>query len=557
MFVRVKSTNNSPRKTVQIVENIRRGNNVIQKTVRYIGVANDDNKLELIKQLAQSIKQKMENEAKPSLFSPDELEKAKKQSEFDKRLEDLNDNDDNFKVDLKGLQEECRVIDGIHETYGELYEQLEIGKVFTVRKKKSREIFKEMVLARLASAKSKLASVDMLQRDFGIRLNVESVYRMMDNIDDRLIEKLKDTVYNQTLKLFESGLDVIFFDTATLYFESFTEDEFRKNGYSKDMKFNQPQVLLALLVTNEGLPVGYEVFAGDKYEGHTLIPCLENLRKRYKVNRVVFISDSGLFSEENITALNDSGFEYIVGARIRNQNMVTTKEILALETYKTVNDDMKVKEIGHKYGRLIISHSKKREEKDFYDRQKSVLKLLKKLRKDGSINTSDLLSNYGYEKYIKSEGKGTISMDEEKIRTESLWDGLHGIITNSDNNNHLELIEQYKQLWQIEDAFRIQKHDLKIRPVYHFKENRVKAHIAILFTAFCLAKHMQYRVRLQYKPLSINKIKDELLSVQSSIYFYPSNGFRYCVPGKLNLDAKKIYQVMGIKKKRFAKIISD
>ena len=135
MFVRVKSTNNSPRKTVQIVENIRRGNSVIQKTVRYIGVANDDNELGLIKQLAQSIKQKMENEAKPSLFSPDELEKAKKQSESDKRLEDLNDNDDNFKVDLKGLQEECRVIDGIHETYGELYEQLEIGKVFTVRKK--------------------------------------------------------------------------------------------------------------------------------------------------------------------------------------------------------------------------------------------------------------------------------------------------------------------------------------------------------------------------------------------------------------------------------------
>lgn len=555
MFIRIKTTKNSPRKTVQIVENFRKGNTTTQKTVRYLGVAQDDKELELLLQLAETIKTKMENEAHPQLFSPDELDKMKQQSKENKKLEELNKDDKNFHVNLKGLKEESRVIDGIHEAYGSLYDQLDFGNLFGVRKKRSGEIFKETVLARLASAKSKLATTEMLQRSFGVRIDVDAIYRMMDQVNDKLIEKLQTTVYNQTVKLFGNKLDVIFFDATTLYYESFEEDEFRKNGYSKDLKFNQPQVLLALMTTKEGLPVGYELFSGDTYEGHTLIPCLTKLRDKYRVNRVIFVADSGLFNQENIETLERNGFEYIVGARLKSQTKSITEEILEQTNYSAFSTELKTKEVAHKYGRLIVSYSEKRAKKDAYERIKAVNSLLKKLKKDGTINAKDFLSSYGYKKYIKETQCGSFGLDEDKILSDSKWDGLHGVITNSKDMAHFEILEQYKNLWQIEESFRIQKHDLRMRPIYHFKESRIKAHVAILFTAFTLAKHMQYRVKLQYEAMSVAKINEELLDVQSSIYYYPKNGYRYAVPGHISFRANKIYQVLGITKSRSTRII--
>ena len=557
MFVRVKTTPNSPRKSVQIVESMRKGSSVTQKIVRYVGIALDDEELGQLRILAEAIKEKMEQQARPSLFAPDELDRMKKHSVQQRTLESLNADEQNFTVKLKAMKEEARVIDGIHEAYGALYDQMDFSKLFTMRKKRSGEIFREMVLARLASAKSKLATVEMLQRDYGVRLNVEAVYRMLDQVDDDLIEKLKKTAYTQTKKLFGDNLDVIFFDATTLYYESFMEDEFRKNGFSKDLKFNQPQILLALMVTQDGLPVGYELFSGETYEGHTLIPCLTKLREKYQITRVIFVADSGLFNEENLVALEAANFEYIVGARLKSQTKAITANILATEQYQQLGESLRIKEFEHKHGRLIVSHSASRAKKDAFDREKAINILIKRLRKNGTINAKELLSNTGHKKFLKVEGDGVLVLDQDKIKTEAQWDGLHGIITNSKNTNHFELLEQYKQLWQVEDAFRLQKHDLKIRPIFHFKERRIKAHVAILFAAFSLAKYMQHRVKLQHRSMSVDKIKEALLSVQSSIYYYPPKGFRYCVPGRLYFDAQKIYQILGISQNRTVKIIAQ
>ncbi len=556
MFVRVKTTPKSPRKSVQIVMSFRKGDKVSQKIARHVGVARDDEELEHLKQLAEVIKTKMENEANPSLFSPDELDKMKRQSKAVKKLEELNKDGKNFFVDLKGIKEESRVIDGIHEAYGKLYSQLELDNLFGARKKRAGEIFKETVLARLAAPKSKSATAEMLQRNFGVRIDSDAIYRMMDQVDEKLINKLKKNMYNQTVKLFGNKLDVIFFDATTLYYESFEEDEFRRNGYSKDLKFNQPQVLLALMTTKEGLPVGYELFSGDTYEGHTLIPCLTKLREEYGVSRVIFVADSGLFNKDNIEALEANKFEYIVGARLKSQTQEITENILNQTDYKQINEGLKTKEVKHRYGRLIVSHSEKRARKDAHDRMKAVNKLLKKLRKDGTVNAKDFLSNYGYKKYVKEAQRGSFELNEEKIASDTKWDGLHGVITNSKDMTHSETLAQYKNLWQIEESFRIQKHDLKMRPIYHYKERRVKAHVAILFTAFCLAKHMQYRIKLQYEAMSVAKINAELLDVQSSIYYYPKNGYRYVVPGHMSLKAQKIYKALNIAKYRTTRIIS-
>ena len=187
---------------------------------------------------------------------------------------------------------------------------------------------------------------------------------MMDKITDKSIEKLNALAYNKTKELFGDKIDVIYFDATTLYFESFEEDEFKKNGFSKDRKFNQPQVVLALMVTKEGLPIGYEAFSGDTFDGHTLIPSLKTLRKKYNIDKVVFVADSGMFNSNNLKELDEleeSDFNYIVGARIKNLTKNIKDKIVDRDNYTKLNDDKEIARFTLDNGRkLIVTYSKKR-----------------------------------------------------------------------------------------------------------------------------------------------------------------------------------------------------
>lgn len=555
MFVRIKSTPNSPRKSVQIVQSIRRGRIVSQKIIRYVGIALNDYELDNLVTLAETIKTRMGQEKQSSLFSPEEMTALKRKADKEKRLVLLNNDGKQFQVDLHELKEEARVIEGIHDIYGKLYDDLGFQRIFPTRQKRSGEIFKEIVLARIAEPQSKLKTTELLQRDFGVRLSVDAIYRMMEHMSEESIERVKSISYESAKTLLKEKLDVLFFDVTTLYIEGFTEDDFRELGWSKDGKFNQPQIVLALLVTREGLPVGYEVFPGNTYEGHTLIPCLQKLRKEYDIGKIIFVADSGLFNAENLKELERNGFQYIVGARIRSQKKEITEKLFQKEHYNDIEEGIKVQEIVHPFGRLIATYSEKRAKKDKHDREKALDKLIRRMNKKKTINAADFLTNYGYKRLLKIEGESHFIVDEEKVASEAKYDGLHGVITNSDNLGALEAIEQYKQLWRIEEAFRLSKHDLAIRPVFHYRKKRIQAHIAIVFTALCLAKHLQYRVRLQYQNLSVAKITEELLSVQSSLYYYAPKKLLYRVPGLLTLHAQKIYRCMGLSKWRTPKIV--
>ncbi|MCK5450128.1 MAG: hypothetical protein KAI70_00015, partial [Candidatus Omnitrophica bacterium] len=253
MFVRVKSTPNSPRKAVQIVQSVRKGDKVSQKIVRHVGIALDNSELNQLKILAESIKIKLDADNQLLLFNPEEI--ARKNAEAEARKKEITDED--YKVNLRNLKEEQRVVSGIHEVYGKLFDELNCTSIIKnpTRQRSAVSIFKDIVLARIANPKSKRATVDFLEENFGVSLNLNKVYSMMDKLDDQSIEKLNELMYGHTSDLFGGKIDVIFFDCTTIYFESFEEDDFRKNGYSKDLKFNQPQVLIALMVTKEGLPI--------------------------------------------------------------------------------------------------------------------------------------------------------------------------------------------------------------------------------------------------------------------------------------------------------------
>lgn len=542
MFVRVKTSPNSVGKSVQIVQSVRKADRVTQKIVRHIGMAYCQDELEKLKLLAESIKLKLEAGGQEFLFKPEEIVKlgdsGKKYKEQD------------YIVNVKNLAEEQRLVSGIHDVYGKLFYDLGYDKVIKrpSRNKAAVDIFKNIVLARVANPVSKMATVDMLEEDFGVTLDLDRVYRMMDGLDEPAIERLKKITYQNTLNLFGTKVDVIFYDATTIYFESFEEDELKKNGFSKDHKHNQPQVLLALMVTTDGLPVDYEIFAGDVYEGHTLIPALTKIRKKYDIEKVVFVADSAMLSYDNIGMLEDleeHNLSYIVGARLKNVSSALKNRILDSSSYRKIKKDYYVAEISDGDRKVIVSYSERRARKDANDRKRAIKKLMAKL--DRSKSAKSHLSNHGYRKYLKVEGKSRVALDEAKIASDAKWDGLHGVVTNSDLSP-VDVLSKYSELWNVEAAFRVTKHDLKVRPVYHWKPRRIKAHIAICFAAYALVKNLEYRIRLQYRKLSIEKIRYTLMKVQTSILFDKHKRIRYGLPSRMKRDARKIYNILDIKR---------
>ena len=547
MFVRVKDSPNSPKKAVQIVQTYREGNKVRQRIVRHVGTALNEDEVNRLQELAYYIISQMEHQQQPRLFSPEDMAQmaieARNKPEDEKPLP----------VDLKQLREKQRIVLGIHEVYGQIYNELGFGKVLNnySRKEAAVKNLFHIVMGRLANPASKMATVNDLEQHFGIKLSLASVYRIMDEIDDKVIDKIQDKAYKATQGLFSEPIRVAFYDCTTLYFESFIEDELKQKGYSKDLKFNQSQVLLALLVTESGLPLGYQVYEGSKYEGHTLKNAIERIQHKYNVSDITFVADSAMFNKDNLNLLNQLDKKYIVGARLKNMSQNIQKQILDKEGYTILKHDQDneifYKELIVNGQRLIITYNLKNAIKDSHDRKEYIEKLMQKL-KGGTVKATDLIKNFGYKKFIRIEGENSISLDEEKIAQEELWDGIRGIMTNDMQLSVGQLIEQYHGLWQVEESFRISKHDLKVRPVYHWTPQRIKAHIAICFMAFTCARHLSYRLRIQKElNISIEKIRQTLVNIQLSILKDLKTGKHYGLPSTISQEARKIYHAVGIK----------
>ena len=545
MFVRTRERENG-KVTILIVENIRTGSKVQQKTLRTVATVLPS-EVDRFVEVAEHIRAEMEVEREPKLFPVQTLAEMVISS----RNRSIGD-DSPLPVNMRKLREESRIVTGIHEIYGSLYDEIGFSSVFKSCPV-SVSVMKDIVMARLARPCSKRSCAELLDRDFGISIPLEKIYRMMDTLGAGRINRLQDICWHHSKSLLTEEIKVMFYDCTTLYFESFTEDELRSFGYSKDHKFNQGQVLLALMVTQEGLPVGYDVFPGNMYEGDTFKKAIEKIKSRYKVKRAVIVADSGLLSKQNIELLEKERLEYILGARLRSLSDTWQNRILDNTDYDKKEKDEEILRIATyaytKNRRLIVSHSSKRAEKDRKDREKSIEKLRQKLEK--SKKPQSLISNYGYKKYLKVEGDVQVCVNEEKLERESLWDGLHGIMTNIKEKDMKpeEALSQYHGLWQVEESFRITKHDLKVRPIFHWSAKRIKAHIAICFVAFSLIRFLQHRIRHKTgESFSPERIREELYRIQESILIHTIDGNRYVVPSKPSQDALRIYEAMNRKR---------
>ena len=274
---------------------------------------------------------------------------------------------------------------------------------------------------------------------------------------------------------------------------------------------------------------------------------------RYGVKRAIVVADSALLSQQNIELLEREKLEFILGARLKSLSAKWQERILDNTDYqRKKRDDEVLRIVSYPYTknrRLIVSHSTKRAEKDRRDREKSIEKLQQKLEK--SARPESLISNYGYKKFLTVEGDVQVGVNKEKIERAALWDGLHGVFTNikADEMNAEEVLSQYHGLWQVEESFRITKHDLRIRPVFHWSAKRIQAHIALCFVAFSLIRFLQYRIMQKTAArFSAEQIRDELFRIQESILRYKIDYSRYVVPSKPSEDALKIYKAMNMER---------
>jgi transposase len=280
----------------------------------------------------------------------------------------------------------------------------------------------------------------------------------------------------------------------------------RRTGFSKDGKHQQPQIVLGLLVSAGGYPLDYEIFEGNKFEGHTMLPVIETFKNKHRLHQLIIVADAGLMSNKNIEQLLGNNYQFIIGARIKNETRELQKQILS-QTLKD-GESIALEKTGNM--RLIISYSNNRASNDEHNRKRGLMNLEQALQK-GKL-TKQHINNKGYNKYLKLTGDVHIEIDYEKFNADKKWDGLKGYVTNTQLDKQT-IIEHYKQLWQIEKAFRISKTDLRIRPIYHQLKRRIEAHICIAFAACKIYKELERQLKEKKSTLTPEKIIDILKTI--------------------------------------------
>jgi len=361
--------------------------------------------------------------------------------------------------------------------FGKIYDAIGFNAV-------QEDMFRHLVISRLAFPLSKLKTVDYLYRFQGVSVAVSSVYRFLDKLNSKLKDQVEQISFAHTLKVLQDKISIVFYDMTTLYFEASDEDDLRKTGFSKDGKHQNPQIFLGLLVGMGGYAIGYDIFEGNIYEGHTLIPVIEKINQKFGLGKPVVVADAGLLSMDNINALEKAGYEYILGARVKSEAEAIKRQIA--EAKLSDGQTMIITKTGST--KLIVSYSDKRATKDGHNRKRGLERLEKQVKYGKLTKTS--INNRGYNKYLKIKNKVEVEIDYEKFKQDKSWDGLKGYVTNTKLKPE-QVIENYKNLWHIEKAFRMSKTDLRVRPIYHRLKKRIEAHICISFTAYTIYKELE------------------------------------------------------------------
>lgn len=360
------------------------------------------------------------------------------------------------------------------------------------------DILRHLVVARLSQPMSKPGTVEYLKSYFDEDIQLHKIYRYLDKLYNTQQEKIQQISVKHTQKILGGNIGLMFYDVTTLYFETEDSDELRETGFSKDGKHSQPQVVLGLLVSKDGYPLSYSLFNGAQFEGRTMIPLIDDFVKRFNLDDFVVVADSGLMSKSNVALLESGGYKYIIGARIKSESEQIKQWIFSLD-----KQENEFYELRKGNTRLIIGYSAKRARKDKYNRDKGV-KRLQNAYKSGSI-TKENINKRGYNKFLEISSNVKVEINNQKVRDDEKWDGLKGYITNT-SLSAKEVYEQYSGLWVVENAFRVTKGTIELRPMFHFNPRRIEAHVCICFVAYKVYKELDRILKLKGIGLSVDKV---------------------------------------------------
>lgn len=305
-------------------------------------------------------------------------------------------------------------------------------------------------------------------------------------------EELELELFNRDRDLFTQQLDLVFLDTTSLFVYRSEETDLRKRGYSRDRRPDLPQLVLAVAVNQSGWPVSWEVLPGNTADTEALKVMVAKMRERFHIGRVIVVADRGMMSKKTIDYLSDherAPYGYIIGCRMRKQKEVSEKVLGRAGCYSEVEPNLKIKEVRIEGRRYIVCLNEEEAERDALARQAIVERLAILLGRGGC---KSLVGNKGFARFLKIN-RGSVRVDEQAVKEDARFDGKFVLRTNTDLPAK-EVAKSYKSLWRVERTFREEKSTLKIRPIYHHRDDTSIGHIVAGFLALRLEVDLQMRL---------------------------------------------------------------
>ncbi len=384
-------------------------------------------------------------------------------------------------------------------------------------------LLRDLAFIRIVEPCSKRRSLELLDKYFALHYGRTNMHQQLPGI-----LKQKEAIERITIafarKQYAFDCNIVFYDVTTLYYESFTEDEdiidkegnviekgLRKNGFGKENKPGQPQIIIGLIVTKEGFPVSYEVFEGNTFEGDTFIPVILSFKQKYEIEEITIVADAAMISYDNVKKLKAHKLSYIVGGRLANLKRDQI-QVISTALIDQTKDEKELQKrdgistrIETERGILVCDFSFKRYQKDKADLEKQIIRAKKLVEKNAGGKRAKFLT-------LKKKKENIYEVSAVLIEQTTLLLGIKGYYTNLfDKNEKLtnqNVIDHYHNLWHVEKAFRIAKSDLKARPIFHHKRESIEAHIVIVFVSLCISKSIEMLTKL-----SIKKVRDTIWDV--------------------------------------------
>jgi transposase len=397
----------------------------------------------------------------------------------------------------------------------------------------------------------------MIRKD--IRLH--TIYRAVSLLAEHK-DQIEENLYRHGRDLLNMQVDVVLYDLTTLRFESVRTDlgKLRQFGYSKELRSDCTQVVLGLLVDTDGIPLGFEVYPGNTFEGKTLKDIIGKMRDKFKVRRFIFVADRGLLSKENLDCLRQEQGEFIVGMRL-GVLKARHEELYDLSRFRRINDSLYVYETLHEADRAVVSWSRARYERDQQIRADIVEKIKKKLQ-NPKTKTESFISHKGWRRYICLDGQSRPVLNEQAIHQDEKKDGFFGILTNVKDLSSQAVVLQYKDLWKIEDAFgEIKGPTLRARPAFHWTDQRIIGHLCLCFLCYLCEAHLTKTLRskgitlmsrsieekiVKRRPLTVAEAMKELCEIRA-VPVELGDGKTVWVRTDINGNAAKLFTAAGIK----------